>query len=334
MTEVRAWIQRKLMVCGLLAFAWGRPSLTPAWTDEAPAGELLLIVGAAGSTDYARQFAAWAEQWKRAAQAARYAGICLTAENEESSAQPALPLKQRWHTWLNAADHQGSRPLWVVLIGHGTYDRRTARFNLPGPDVSAEELASWLEPFTRPLIIIDTTACSAPFLVSLARPGRIVITATKGGGEQNFTRFGEYLAQAWWEPRADLDKDDAVSLLEAFLYASRRTADFYKTEGRLRTEHALLDDDGDGQGTRAEDYVGLHPREEGMQVDGLRAHLTFLVPSSQEADWSPDRRAARQLLEQQLLELRQRKAQLPPAEYAHQLEFLLLQLAELTFSPR
>ena len=147
--------------------------------------------------------------------------------------------------------------MWLVLIGHGTFDGKEARFNLRGPDVSADELALWLKPFRRPLAVIDTASCSAPFLNLLSATNRVIITATRSGNEQNFTRFGQYLAQALTDPEANLDKDGQVSLLEAFLTASHQAAEFYKLQGRLVTEHALLDDNGDGLGTPADWFRGL-----------------------------------------------------------------------------
>ena len=57
---------------------------------------------------------------------------------------------------------EGQQPLWVVLIGHGTYDGRAAKFNLRGEDVSDAELAAWLEPCRRPLAVINCASASAP----------------------------------------------------------------------------------------------------------------------------------------------------------------------------
>ena len=77
----------------------------------------------------------------------------------------------------------------------------------------------------------------------------MVVTATRSGSELNFARFGQYLADAIGDPQADLDKDGQVSLLEAFLMASGRVAEFYRTRIELATEHALIDDNGDRLGT-------------------------------------------------------------------------------------
>ena len=104
-----------------------------------------------------------------------------------------------------------------MLIGHGTFDGREAKFNLRGPDVTDVELADWLLPFKRPVVVINCASASGPFINRLSGANRVVVTATKSGNEINFARFGQYIAEAIADPRADLDKDGQVSLLEAFL---------------------------------------------------------------------------------------------------------------------
>src|SRR5262249_49838176 len=150
---------------------------------------------------------------------------------------------------LNALTTEVSKTageLWLVFIGHGTYDGKTAKFNLCGPDISADELATAMKPCRRPLVVIQCASASGPFLKALSAPGRVVIAATRSGYEVNVTRFGDFMARAIADPTADLDKDGQTSLLEAFLMAARQVEQSYKDQGRLMTEHALLDDNGDG----------------------------------------------------------------------------------------
>ena len=172
-----------------------------------------------------------------------------------------------------------------MFIGHGTYDGHAAKFNLRGPDLSAEELAEWLAPMKRPIAVIQCASASAPFINRLAGENRVVITATKSGDEQNFARFGQYMSAAIADPRADLDKDGQVSLLEAYLTACRQVDEFYEQEARLATEHALLDDNGDGLGTPAAWFRGLRATQrakDGASLDGTRAHQFHLVASDRE----------------------------------------------------
>src|SRR4029450_8981839 len=118
--------------------------------------------------------------------------------------------------------------------------------------------------------------------------------------ENNFARFGGFLAASLNEPAADLDQDGQTSLLEAFLRASHLTREFYATEGRLATEHALIDDNGDGLGTPADWFRGVRAVKTAANsagVDGLRAHQIHLVRSEQERNLSPAVRAKRDELE-------------------------------------
>src|SRR5205085_9215185 len=161
----------------------------------------------------------------------------------------------------------------------------TAKFNLRGPDFSPSELAAWLKPIERPLAIIDCSSSSGPFLNELSGPHRSVITAAKSGSEFNYARFGDFISSAIVDRKADLDKDDQTSLLEAFLLASASVREFYAGEGRLATEHALIDDNGDGLGTPADWFQGLRATKaakDGAPLDGFRGGQIVLVRSARE----------------------------------------------------
>jgi hypothetical protein len=203
---------------------------------------------------------------------------------------------------------------------------------LRGPDVSANELADWLKSVTRPTAVINCSSASGPFIPLLSAANRVVVTATKAGTEINFSRFGDFLSQAINDPQADLDKDQQTSLWEAFLMASRKTTEFYDAEGRVVTEHALLDDNGDRQGARADQFKGLIPISKpapGQRLDGRRAQTWHLVPSAADVSMSPMDLFQRNELELAIDELRDKKDSLPSETYFLQLERLLVQLAEL-----
>jgi hypothetical protein len=222
--------------------------------------------------------------------------------------------------------------LWLVLIGHGTFDGKTARFNLRGPDPAAADFALWLQPFRRPVAVINCASSSAPFINVLSAPGRVVLSATRSGYEQNFARFGQYFSTAIADLKADLDKDGQTSLLEAFLIASRQVAEFYETEGRLATEHALLEDGGDGLGTPADWFRGIRAvkkAREGASHDGLRAHQFHLIRSETERTMPASLRARRDELELALATLRESRARWAEDEYYRRVENLLLELARL-----
>jgi hypothetical protein len=217
-----------------------------------------------------------------------------------------------------------------VLIGHGTYDGREAKFNLRGPDLTDVELSGWLDPVKRPVVIVNCASASGPFLNRLSGSNRVVITATKSGHETNFARFGQFLAESIDDPHADLDKDGQVSLLEAFLTGSSRVDEYYRTHSQLSTEHALLDDNGDRLGTPPTWFRGVRATQrakDGAQLDGTRAHQLHLVPSDRERGIPPEKRRRRDQLELSIAALRDEKGKLADEEYYARLEKLMVELA-------
>lgn len=288
---------------------------------------VVIVTGAEGEEKYGRMFAAWGEQW---AEAARQADAKLVRIGPPENAD--VDDRDRLRSVLEAEPKDGLADIWVVLIGHGTFDRRAARFNLRGPDVEAVELKAWLAPFKRRLAVINCTSSSSPFLSALSGPNRVIVTATRSGSERNFTRFGEHVAAAVSDPQADLDKDGQTSLLEAFLIASRKVNEFYAVDGQLVSEHALLDDNGDGLGTPADWFRGIRATRKARNnaaLDGLRAHQIHLIRSEPERNMPPELRARRDQLELSIAQLREAKAELAANEYYRRLEPILLDLARL-----
>lgn len=299
---------------------------------ESPRPTVIVVVGAEGTAEYGKQFRDWASRWQDAAKRGRAEFAQIGTDAAGKSDDRDL-LKRRL---TEAAGTEGSRrahePLWLVLIGHGTFDGKIARLNLRGPDVSANELAEWLKPVERPVAIINCTSSSGSFVNELSGPNRVVITATKSGHEYNFARFGDSLSAAISDPQADLDKDEQTSLLEAFLLASSRVREFYAGEGRLMTEHALLDDNGDKLGTPADWFQGVRATKsakDGAAVDGLRAAQWHLVRSPREEQLTAEIRSRRDEIEQELVQLRLKKLELPEDEYLKLIEPLLVELAKL-----
>lgn len=285
-------------------------------------GRLLLVVGAHGTEEFGASFEQSAAAWARRAQEG---GIQVTRLIPKPDAEPRAELQALLQK--SAGDPS---PLWLVLLGHGTFDGREARFNLDGPDITASELGEWLQPHTGPIAVALCFSCSAPFVPKLAGKNRVILSATKSGYEMNYSRFGAYLAEAMADPSRDLDKDQQVSLLEGFLSASRRTLDFYEQEGRLATEHPLLDDNGDGLGVPAEWFQGVVPIKKALnaqEVDGRRAHQWTLVPSDRERNLDPDLKEERNRLELELFSLRDNRPKEPGDAYFAQLERLLTRLA-------
>jgi len=305
------------------------PGLLMAETAEtsAPRPLVVAVVGAPGEEEFGRSFVQWAGLWEKAAakSGARFVGIGLvtnagSVDREQVQAVLAGQL-------TNATSE-----LWLVMLGHGTFDGKEARFNLRGPDFTATEFSEWLKPLTKPLAVIDASSSSGPFLNKLSAPGRVVITATRSGLEANYARFGQHLSVAIGDPNADLDKDGQTSLLEAFLMASRNVLEFYKAEGRLATEHPLLDDNGDGLGTPPDWFRGVRAikaAKNGAPLDGLRAHQFHLLRNDEDKRMAPELRARRDSIELSIAKLRDTKKDMAEDVYYGKLEELLLELARI-----
>jgi hypothetical protein len=285
------------------------------------------VVGAGGTEQFAEQFAQWAGLWEKACSKGGARFICIGLGNLEAQSDRA-----RLQQALADESVQTDAALWLVLIGHGTFDGRAAKFNLRGPDLSADDLAQWFAAIHRPTAVINSASSSSPFLTALSAPGRVVITATKSGFEQNYARFAGFMAEAIIDPQSDLDKDGQTSLLEAFLTASHRTGEFYSAAGRLATEHALLDDNGDGLGTRADWFRGIKPVQraaEGADLDGYRAGQFHLLRSDTDMKIPPGLRAERDRLELEVMELRDAKETFSEEEYFSKLQALLTRIARI-----
>lgn len=316
----------------LICFALVRPEAALSADDQVPTAgpHLIVVIGAAGNPQYEISFYQWSERWHAAAKKANVSSTIIGRHRGPRSGE--MTDYEQLRTAIKQAESESKAELWIVLIGHGTFDRRIAKFNLDGPDVSADELATWLQPVTRPIAIVNCASASGPFIPILSAPNRIVVAGTKSGTEVNFARFGDYLSQAIDDPLADLDKDHQTSLWEAFLTASRRTIEYYDSDGRIATEHALLDDNGDKKGVRADQYRGLvavaNPTD-GNPLDGRRAHQWHLIPSGADATIPLEIRNQRNELEFSVVQLQDRKDLISRKDYLDELERLLIQLAEL-----
>ena len=214
--------------------------------------------------------------------------------------------------------------LVLMIIGHGTFDGTEYKINLPGPDITAVELAMLLDrvPAVRQLVV-NMTSASGASLTPLQRKDRVVITATKSGTEKNATVFARFWVEALRDPAADADKNEMISALEAFKYAEEKTSKFYESQKRLATEHALLSDSGSGQGTRSPS-----PQNgEGL----IAARFTLLKLGTAQAVANDPAKLEllkkKEDLEQQIDALKYQKAAMSLNDYRAQLQALLTQLA-------
>lgn len=282
---------------------------------QARAINVVIVVGAQGTEEYGKKFKAQENAWTAACAKAGVAPEVFRGEKTAAELEERLKRVK--------PDH----PLWIVLIGHGTFDGREANFNAEGPDFDAKQLASWLAPLKQEVVVINNASASGGFTRPLAGKGRVIITATKSPDEVFYARFGEHFAEAIGGlTEADLDQDQQVSLLEAFRHASKAVATFYENEGRLATEHALIEDNGDGAGTRRE-VLESPPAE--AKLDGERAAQLVLVLSEEERQLTEAQRTRRDALERDLKALKEQRSKLGDDVYYTKLESLLRELSEV-----
>jgi hypothetical protein len=286
----------------------------------------VIITGIGGEEEYLTRFAKWSADLHTAlVERLGFAEnhlIALTekpTENEQPcSADTVRESFARLHTLVKPENQ-----VFIFFIGHGSYDGRLAKLLLPGPDLTSADYAQLINSLpSRKIVVVNMASASGEFIKPLSGPGRVVITATRSGQEQNATRFAEYFISALNNMEADSDKNGRVSALEAFAYASKLTNGFYEQKGRLVTEHALLDDNGDGVG---------HPKAE--EGDGAVAKTTYFdsLPLQQaggDAELA-NLFSERLRLEGEVEQIKLRKTQMNEDEYDSALEKVLIELAKV-----
>ena len=292
--------------------------------------DIIVVVGAAGTAEYAEEFSAWVENWKTIAKQDK-ASLIVISGDEDKPDQRSNVLQH-----LKQIETKPGRPLWIVLIGHGTFDGRVARFNLKGPDLAAQELDQTLNTLERPTVIACCFSASAPFINRVSGKNRVVISATKSGHEYQYSRFGKFFSEVLRDRKVDLDKDGQTSLLEAFLVASKQTENWYENADRLATEHALLDDNGDQKGTPGSWFQGVRvvkKSKSAAESDGTLANQISLGTDSDQAELTAQQLKQRTALEAKLERLRSRKGTISEEDYFAALEEIAVQLAKLYSEP-
>ncbi len=206
----------------------------------------LTIAGLGGEAEYEQRFSGWAKDLDKLLHTAEPGAKVETLFGADAT---KANIEARLRDIAKQAKPDDS--LVLMMIGHGSFDETDYKFNIPGPDLSAMDLAALLDkvPAKRQLVV-NMTSASGGSLASLEKPGRVVIVATKSGSEKNATVFARYWVEALRDPAADADKNEIISALEAFRYAEQKTAKFFEDQKRLATEHALIEDTGKGEGTK------------------------------------------------------------------------------------
>ena len=281
---------------------------------------LIVITGVEGDAEHGELFHKWATSFIDAARrndGVAEANITYLAEKPDTDRARIKDRSSRENV-EKAFRETGARlrpadELFVVLFGHGSFDGRQSSFNLPGPDLTADEYAKILTSLpTQRIVFVNTSSSSGGFLQPLAGPGRAIVTATRTGGERNEPRFAEFFVDAFASEGSDKNRDGHVSVQEAFEYARAKVADVYQKSGNILTEHASLEDGNNGAVAATLFLASQRSRAGTMTTSdpALRALLE-----------------ERQALEDQIAALKLRKASMKEDEYDKELERLATELA-------
>jgi hypothetical protein len=279
------------------------------------------VAGLGGEPDYEQRFTALAKDLDKLLKESGGDAHVYTLTGSEAT-------KAHLTETMNviAREAKADDTLTVTLIGHGSYDSVEYKFNLPGPDISGEELAGLCDRVAaKRQLIVNTTSASGGSIGALQKPGRIVIAATKTGTEKNATVFARYWVEALRDSSADVDKNEAISALEAFQYADRKTASFYESQKRLATEHAIIEDTGKKEGVRA----ATAENGEGLLANNF---ILLRLGAAQKAANDPAKRALldkKEELERKIDTLKYQKAAMSAEDYKAQLSTALVDLARV-----
>lgn len=272
----------------------------------AAAMKVVVVSGLGGDPQFEARFVQWGEQVARGmATAAGSPDQVLLLAGDAARREAIRGHLARLATQLAPGDQFA-----LVLLGHGSYDGSEYRFNIPGPDVTGSEIAALLDrlPSAVPQLVVNATSASGAVAEGWQRPHRIVVTATRSGGERVATRFGGFWAEAMAGGDADRDKDGRVTVQEAYDFAVRQVEDAYRADAAVATEHARI-----GGGDAANFVVARLGEDALFASDGELAAL----------------RAQQDEVERRIDALRARKAQLAEDDYYAQLEPMLLEMARM-----
>ena len=279
------------------------------------------VAGLGGEPDYEQRFTALAKDLDKLFKASAAGAHVYTLTGSESTRAHLTETMN-----LIAREAKPEDDFVLILIGHGSFDGVEYKFNLPGPDISGAELASLCDRVAaKRQLIVNTTSASGGSIGALQKSGRIVIAATKTGTEKNATVFARYWVEALHDPSADVDKNEAISALEAFQYADRKTASFYESQKRLATEHAVIEDTGKKEAVRA----ASADNGEGLLASNF---VLLRLGAAQKAASDPAKRALlekKEDLERKIDTLKYQKAAMSAEDYKKQLSDALLDLARV-----
>ena len=261
-----------------------------------------IIQGLSGNPEFSELFDDQVRRLQQAAGQLVGKDLVTTFSGVDATRSNVLEYFEQLNSTLQADDR-----LAVIMIGHGSYDGHEYKFNVPGPDITGEDLAGILAASPAGLqLIVNTSSASGAVIEQLKDDSRIIITATRSGSERNAPRFGKFFVDALFSYSADVNKNETISVAEAFEYANRETEEFYEAEGRLATEHPQLE----GEHAARFNIARLTVRET-VENDPQMEHLLT------------QKRNIDRLIEA----LQLRKAEMSNEDYFNELQQLILELS-------
>lgn len=288
---------------------YGLPVLAAALGCMATAGaqaatEVVVVAGMGGEPQYEERFAKWSETVAKASATATGDPERVTKLTGKSARREQI----RAALTQAAGNLTAGDQFVLVLLGHGSYDGSEYRYMIEGDDLTGSELKTLLDRIPAQQLIVNATSTSGALAESFSGPRRVVITATRSGGERNATRFGGFWAEALTNQAADLDKDGNVTAQEAYDFTVRSVADSYKSDTAILTERARI------SGPEPSRFVVAR-----LGTAALFSSDTQLMALRAEQD----------RLGTQLAEIKARKAELPEDDYYRRIEPVLLEMARL-----
>ena len=278
--------------------------LTAAWLPAAHAELYVVVVqGLGGMDEFDSRFTSQREKIAAASESMA-PGNVITFSGGEATRDALLA-----HFDMLAADMSENDRVAIYLIGHGSYDGEQFKFNIPGPDITDADLAEIMGTLPgRNHFLVSTASASGAMLDALETDSRILVTATRNGNEKNATEFGSYFAEALASSVADINKNNSISIQEAFDFAERGVAGFFESQGKLATEHPQIR----GDGAASFNLARLQAVETSDEDPRISALLT--------------RRAE---IDTEIESLQLRRNEFSNAEYIERLQSLILESAQV-----
>jgi len=270
---------------------------------------ITIVQGLSGMPAYQSEFDSTREKIVAASNSMTATERVSTFAGDTATREALLAHFSSLNTSMKADDRAA-----IYLIGHGSFDGEEYKFNIPGPDLSGSDFKQILADLPGQNHFLVATGSTSGAMVELIageaeNPDYILVAATRNGNERNATHFGRFFAEALTNEAADINKNNNISIQEAFDFADRSVQTYFEEEGRLATEHAQLRGEGAAQFSLA--------RVNQIQLETVDPRLSELLQQ-------------RQALDARIEELQLRRAEMNNADYLQQLQALILQSAEVS----